>query len=322
MTSNVAPTPSQAETQAPKHAFEYRTRPCSICGTPAHKTWMPAKVDFSELNEFAFASRKLPEYMHFELSLCTHCDLVFANHVPTDKWFEQCYTHADFDASNESNFAAHTYAKELAKRLQRLPTHEHALDIGAGDGAFVSELVKLGFHTVTGVEPSLEPVNRAPATVKHLLINDFFRAENFAQESYDLITCFQTLEHVERPGVLFADAHRLLKPGGAFLTVAHNFRAPLARLMGEKSPIYDVEHLQLFSPKSLRKVYVEHGYEQIEVCSIANAYPLQYWLKLFPMPRALKEAMLRRMQGGRLGNLLVSARVGNILGFGIKKRNQ
>lgn len=306
------------ETSQPAN-LRFRDRCCSICAQPASTVWMPAKVDFSALDGFAFASRKLPEYMHFALALCTSCDLVFANHVPDDEWFQQSYTEADFDATDESSYAATTYGKELNKRLSKISGRARALDIGAGDGAFVAELLKAGFQQVVGVEPSKEPVKRAPEHLRPMLVNDFFRAEDFEPQSFDLITCFQTLEHVEQPNELFQAAHRLLKPGGALMTVAHNFRAPLARAMGAKSPIYDIEHLQLFSPQSLNKAYAHNGYTEIEVSSIANAYPISYWLKLFPMPQGLKRSLLNRITGTAIGKSMLSARVGNILGFGIKR---
>lgn len=297
----------------------FRERCCSICGEPAGHIWMPAKVDFSSLDGFAFASRKLPEYMHFDLALCKSCDLVFAHHVPDGEWFQQSYTNADFDATDESSYAALTYGRELNKRLSRIASKGKALDIGAGDGAFVSQLLQAGFKDVVGVEPSKEPVKRAPDNLRQLLINDFFRAENFEPESFDLITCFQTLEHVEEPNQLFQSAYTLLKPGGALMTVAHNFRAPLARLMGAKSPIYDIEHLQLFSPRSLEKAYARNRYTQIEVSSFANAYPITYWLKLFPLPQGMKRKLLQSLATRPLGKTILSARVGNMLGFGVKE---
>jgi len=299
--------------------FTFRARRCSICDQQSQQSWLAAKVDFASLDGFAFASRKLPEYMHFDLALCTQCDLVYASNVPNDAWFKDSYTNADFDAGNESSFAAVTYGRELAARLDKITARYAALDIGAGDGAFVNQLLQAGFAKVTGVEPSKEPVSRAPEHLKTLLINDFFRAEDFAQSSFDLITCFQTLEHVEQPHQMFQAVHALLKPGGAFMTVAHNFRAPLARLMGDKSPIYDIEHLQLFSPKSLSKIYRANGFAEVEVSSIRNAYPISYWLKLFPLPLALKSAALKRVMNTRIGNTMLAAQVGNILGFGIKK---
>ena len=109
----------------------------------------------------------------------------------------------------------------MEKRLTRIRQQQRALDIGAGDGAFVQQLVVLGFKR-SAVWSHQRASAASPEAVRHLLINDFFRAEAFEENSFDVITCFQTLEHVDQPNQLFSDVHRLLRSGGAFMTVAHN----------------------------------------------------------------------------------------------------
>ena len=53
------------------------------------------------------------------------------------------------------------------------------------------------------------------------------------------------------------EAFRILKPGGAIFLIGHNRRRSLsARLLGRRSPIFDIEHLQLFSPRSLRQLLI------------------------------------------------------------------
>lgn len=295
-----------------------RSRTCAICGSASDHRWMPSRVDLDALDGFAFASRKLPEYMHFALALCRNCDLVFADAVPDSDWFQASYRDADFDAVSESHFAARTYGIELARVLPRLKQKGTALDIGAGDGAFLAELVNAGFNEVIGMEPSIEPVARALPAVKHLLRNDFFRPGDFAPESFDLITCFQTLEHLEDPRELSDAAFTLLRPGGMLLTVTHNFRAPLARVLGQRSPIYDIEHLQLFSPRSLTRLYHQSGFSDIEVRSLRNAYPLSYWLKLMPLPKSIKKSLLAKAPKYKIGRAIIAANVGNIVAVGIK----
>jgi hypothetical protein len=54
------------------------------------------------------------------------------------------------------------------------------------------------------------------------------------------------MEHVLDPKVIALPAFRLLRPGGAFVTVTHDHRGRLNRLLGRRSPIIDIEHLQLF----------------------------------------------------------------------------
>ncbi len=128
------------------------------------------------------------------------------------------------------------------------------------------------------------------------------------RESLDLITCFQVIEHVWDPVKIAADALALLKPGGLFLIVAHDRRAFSARVMGTKSPIFDIEHLQLFDRPTSAALLRNAGFDSIKVGSVQNRYPVDYWIKLFPIPRPVKSGV--RRAGRDFGNrkaLAVSA---------------
>jgi 2-polyprenyl-3-methyl-5-hydroxy-6-metoxy-1,4-benzoquinol methylase len=58
-----------------------------------------------------------------------------------------------------------------------------------------------------------------------------------------LITCFHVLEYVEDIVKLARSAFSLLEPGGIFLVVVHNYRAFSNRILKDRSPIFDIEHL-------------------------------------------------------------------------------
>ncbi|MBM3619040.1 MAG: class I SAM-dependent methyltransferase, partial [Alphaproteobacteria bacterium] len=133
-----------------------------------------------------------------------------------------------------------------------------------------------------------------------------------------LICSFMTLEHVSDPGVLVGDAHTLLESGGMVAVVVHDWRAPLNRLLGLKSPIIDVEHLQLFSPSSLRRLLESRGFRDVEVRSITNSYALRYWVRLTPLPVGLKNTIIRLLECLRIADLHLPFRVGNMLGTGFK----
>ena len=96
--------------------------------------------------------------------------------------------------------------------------------------------------------------------------------------------------------------------------VVHDRRAALNRLLGTRSPIVDVEHLQLFCPPSLRALLEGAGYRDVSVSPITNTYPLSYWARLLPLPRAVRARVLDSL--GRLGRVEVGARVGNMVGIG------
>src|SRR5690606_4043504 len=136
-----------------------------------------------------------------------------------------------------------------------------ALEIGTGTGVFLDHLRSLGFAEVVGIEPSKAAIAAAPRTRQLLIKEGIFRPEDFSPNSIDLICCFMTMEHVRDPGELARAAFSLLRPGGAFLTVTHNYRSPVNRVLGKKSPIIDIEHMQLFSPESIQYLFVTSGFQ-------------------------------------------------------------
>ncbi|HVX94785.1 MAG TPA: class I SAM-dependent methyltransferase [Polyangia bacterium] len=304
-------------TAAPaRFSFELVSRNCPVCGAAEGQPFAPSNVDPSALDAFAFASRKLPEYMHFALVTCPTCDLLYANPGPAPGALDALYRDAAFDAGEESRLAAATYARQLPRIGRALPDRRGALDIGTGDGAFLGELLTAGFTDVVGVEPSAAPVASAPPEVRQLIRNVSFRAADFAPANLSLVTCFQTIEHVPDPLGLCRDARTLLRPGGALYLVCHNRRALLARAMGLKSPIFDLEHLQLFSPASVRGLLDRAGFSRVEVRPLVNRYPVDYWARLFPLPGAVKPAALSFLRRTRLGRIPVAAPVGNLVAVG------
>ncbi len=243
---------------------------------------------------------------------CGQCDLTYASPAPAPDFLEASYREASFDATRESAYAAQTYVGCLraAGRLQPVAT----LDIGAGDGAFLRELVHSGFDDVIGYEPSAAPVAAADAEIRGHLRTELFDASHIASESLGLITCFQTIEHVDDPLQLVTDMQRLLKPGGTAFLIAHDIDAPSAKIMGYKSPIYDVEHLQLFNRRSAGVLMRTAGFRETVIFPIMNAYPIAYWVRLFPLPSVLKTALLRALNGplAWLGQRLLRIPAGNL----------
>jgi hypothetical protein len=104
-----------------------------------------------------------------------------------------------------------------------------------------------------------------------------------------------------------------LKPGGAFAIVVHNRKALSARILGYKSPIFDIEHLQLFSPESAQAMLERAGYRDVHAAPLFNRYPLHYWMKLLPFPAGMKGGLLRMANGSSLGEMLISLPAGNLV---------
>jgi len=299
--------------------MELKTRHCPICGSSEHsRLFMEANYSEEKMDGFSYSSRKMPEAMHLRMLRCTTCDLLYASPAPSLDNLESAYQQAEFDSGEEAEFASHTYSRLVSKILPKLPDKNGALDIGTGDGVFLERLLELGFSNVSGVEPSQAPIDAAKPHIKPLIIEGLFNPESFAEGSFSLITSFQTLEHVENPKEILEAVHRLLKPGGVFVTVSHNYRSLSAKLMGSKSPIFDIEHLQLFSQKSMKQLLEICGFSEVSSVPISNSYPLYYWLKMLPIGSKLKLSLIKLSKKLKFGYWPVSVYAGNMFVMGRK----
>jgi len=296
------------------------SRACPVCGSDSqYRVFKEASFDASRWDRFAFASRKTPEYMHYRLLECGRCDVLYANPLPTRESLEAAYREADFDSGEEARYAGDSYAEFLPAILAKLSRRAAALDIGTGDGAFLEHLLGSGFERVVGVEPSRAPVEAARPSVRGLIRQSPFRPSDFERGSFSLITCFQTLEHVYEPLELCRSAFELLHPGGALFLVCHDRRALSARVLGTRSPIFDIEHLQLFSRASLSYALGNAGYDDVGTHAVVNRYPLSYWARLFPLPARAKGAALGALKQSGLGRVPLALAAGNFAAIGYKR---
>lgn len=298
---------------------ELSPRSCPLCGcTDDRDVYASQRIDLDALDQYAFASRKRPEYMRLRLVRCPRCDLVYANPVPAPDALTRAYEAAAFDSAIEARFAAHTYMRALQPVLASLPDRVGALDIGTGEGAFLGELLDAGFSAVGGIEPSTEPIAASSPRVAALIEQGVFHAGARPRASLSLVTCFQTIEHVPDPMVLVSEAVELLKPGGVLAIVCHNRLSLVNRALGLRSPIVDVEHQQLFSPRSVDRLLRATGLVDVSRRAITNTYPLSYWTRLLPVPRRAGEILERALRRAAIADRPLKFRVGNLLAWGTR----
>jgi len=104
----------------------------------------------------------------------------------------------------------------------------------------------------------------------------------------------------------------VLKPGGLVLCLNHNIAAVSARLLRERSPIIDIEHTYLYTPKTLARLFVAHGFRVEQVVPVYNTYTARYLARLVPLPGALKARVLKRLGRGAAGQRRLSVPLGNL----------
>ncbi len=294
-------------------------RSCPVCASTGDTNeWYPERLDPARIDAMSYASRKEPEYMSLAMVVCPVCDLLYAPRVPSTGFLASAYADTGYDSGAEADYAAASYAAALSCSLGLLPDRASVLEIGAGNGALLAHLRTLGFGELVGIEPSLKAAESSAADLRSLIRVESFDPGRLPPAHFTLVIANQTLEHVCDPFDLLAAARRLLKPGGALMMVSHNYRHWLMRLLGAHSPIIDIEHLQVFSPKSLEFALRRAGFAEARIEPFANAYPLHYWTRLLPIPRLIKRplhAAFRRRAAGGIGGWMLRASVGNMIAW-------
>jgi len=88
-----------------------------------------------------------------------------------------------------------------------------ALDIGCGGGFVVKLLEKLGFYAV-GLDISKSLIRDTKG--RALLLGDAVKIP-VRSSSSDVITCFETIEHIAKPELVTSEICRVLRPYGVFI---------------------------------------------------------------------------------------------------------
>jgi len=295
-----------------------KERTCPVCGSQSYALFASERLAPEEMTEYTYASRKTPEFMRLRLVRCKSCDLVYAPTFPSSEQLHRAYAEAAYDSSEEADCAAETYAKILAPHIKEEHLRGAAVDIGAGNGALLPALKKLGFATVVGIEPSRAAIDAAPPGYAAHIREGVFTPDIIRDVTPSLIVSCMTLEHVPNPAELVTQAYTALVSGGLFAVVVHNRRAILNRILGLRSPIIDIEHLQLFHPASTRQLLQNAGFIDIQVRSFANTYPLRYWIRLLPLPSSVRDFINNIFAKAGLIGRRFTFPVGNTVAIGTK----
>ena len=286
---------------------------CPICETNRFDRQVYAmNFDPQNLNGEIFSARRLPDRLHYRMVRCQQCGVLRSDPILPPSELARLYASSKFTYAAEADFARKTYAQYLRRALPLVRSRQRLLEIGCGNGFFLCEARQLGFQEVWGVEPSADAIGQAAEEVRETIRSGLYCRDTFPANHFDIACAFQVLDHAPAPGALLDACLEDLKPGGVALFINHDCGALSARIMGEASPIIDVEHTALFDKRTMRRLFEKHGFHVHDVFSVRNTYPLSYWAKLSPLPAALKSALLALLEATPAGRIPLTVSAGNL----------
>lgn len=288
---------------------------CPICGeTTDYSILYPANFKNSDLNIKVFSARRLPDKIHYQIIRCQKCSLTRSSPLAPSTKLSKLYFDSRFTYSEEVNNLATTYLKVLEPVLSKLSKSANILEIGCGNGFILEKLYYRGFKNVYGLEPSLDAYKKAKPLIKNRITQNILRPKIFPALKFDIIFIFQTFDHIPDPNQFLKECLRILRPGAYFLAFNHNIESLTAKIFKEKSPIIDIEHTFLYSPRTISEILSKQGFRIIYITSPASDVSLRHLIWLLPFPARLKNTLLNSKISKlnlnlkvRLGNLCVVA---------------
>lgn len=290
--------------------IKYVEKACLFCGSDAClRELHPRNFRDEDLTPGIFSARRVTEHFHYRMVRCAETGLVFAREILPDEKLRELYAGSKVTFNAFADIIREDYWRPLARHAAGL-RKDTALEIGCSSGFFLEELRARGFADVRGCEPSLEAKALAADSVRAGIHTGFFADDTYPDAAFDLICCFQTLDHLSDPIAMLKTCRRKLRPGGMLYVIVHDADSIQARLFGEKSPIIDVEHIYLFNRRTLMLAAEKAGFATADCTPISNGYPLEYLAAHAPLPG--KRAILAVLRATGLGQARLRLKLGNL----------
>lgn len=251
----------------------------------------------------------------FHICECLNCGLLYTMPRPSKEKIGAYYKSDEYYShqENKKGFVPRLY--EAIKKINlkhkfRLASRDlpvgKLLDIGCGVGDFLHVAENKGWQC-TGVEPSEEAREIARQRIK----GDLLYSEDLEQltdQSFDLITMWHVLEHVDDLKWQVAQLQRLIKPNGRIVIAVPNYRSYDGRFYNAYWAAYDVpRHLNHFNKTVLTKIFKASGLSLVSMDKLVwDAYYIsfmseQYKHHFMPLVRGVFRGLVSNAKARRSG---------------------
>lgn len=153
----------------------------------------------------------------------------------------------------------------LTHYLRKRIKNGKLLDVGCGVGYFLIRAEK--YYETYGIDISHFAISYAKRNLNKSILK-LGSATNipFSDEIFDIVTCFDVLEHIRNPREVLREIYRVLKPSGVLIVRVPNTESVGLNL--KKDDWYgfrDETHVSLFSNDEWIKLVEDESFEIIDV---------------------------------------------------------
>jgi len=184
-----------------------------------------------------------------------------------------------------------TYTLILKTAMKFVPSKGAFMEVGCGNGFMLESAKSHGFKQVFGVEPSIDAISHADKSVKKHIVNDILKTDTFPGSKFDLVCAFQVFDHIPDPNSFLKICHKILKDKGVLLLMNHDVSSLSAKALGERSPIFDIEHTYLYDQSTISQILTQNHFRVKKVYSPQAIMTIRYISRLLPLPNKIKEIL-------------------------------
>src|ERR1700681_3477485 len=192
---------------------------------------------------------------------CTSCGFIFSARLMPDEALHRYYQNGF--GSERHRCGQIINAKINCWAIQNLMsgmTFKNFLDVGAGYGFLLHELQDRFGVSVTSVEPSEQEACYGSEHLNVDLRNFSLLDSGLEPSSFDVVACFEVLEHIPSPKAFIDELLRYLRPGGRLLVMTDNFESEVVTALGPGFPKWiPHSHVSHFGPESLERLLGDKG---------------------------------------------------------------
>jgi len=168
----------------------------------------------------------------------------------------------EYEATQAYSATFNRFNRQLANDLidHYQLSGKHIVEIGCGQGEFLSMLCEDGTNTGVGFDPAYEPERQLGSRPGHVKIIPDYYSEKYSDYQADFICCKMTLEHIHPTFDFVSTVRRSI--GERFDTVVF-FQIPNARYVYGDLAFWDVyyEHCSYFSKSSVANLFTLAGFD-------------------------------------------------------------
>ena len=251
----------------------------------------------------------------FEIWVCEDCGLLYTSPRPAPEKIGDYYKSEAYYSHQENKIGLIPRIYESVKKVNLKHKVNLAigglekgklLDIGCGVGDFLQQIESKGWQC-TGIEPSEDAAKIAKKRIQATIYKPE-EIDTLIDETYDVITMWHVLEHVDDLRTEVEHLFRLLKKGGRLVIALPNYKSYDATYYQDKWAAYDVpRHLNHFDKQTIVNIFNTKGLKIKNIEKLPwDAYYISFMSEKYkqnglPLVRGLIRGMISNCKARKSG---------------------